>query len=82
MHGVAIGSDVERNRRGRFMGTDRRPFSAIRLHDFDERCWGVVNGDGALVDVDGLSMKLTKAEAQALAAKMNETEPAQQGPGG
>lgn len=51
-----------------------KPFSILRLHSFDERCWGVVDAVGSLVDVDGLSMKMTRHEASELAAKLNDRD--------
>lgn len=48
------------------------PFSVIRLHRFDARCWAVVDANGAIALNDGkLLMRLTKAEADELAAENN-----------
>ncbi|GLK79589.1 hypothetical protein [Methylopila turkensis] len=56
------------------MRQPQKPYRIRKLHDFGDRCWGVVDANGALVDVDGLSMKLQREEAEILAARLNDPE--------
>lgn len=55
------------------MGAFRRQHSIIRLHNRDEFCWGVVDEKGALLNLNGLSMRLTRDEAQIIADDRNAT---------
>ncbi|MFD1705118.1 hypothetical protein ACFSCV_19095 [Methylopila henanensis] len=56
------------------MRQPQKPYRIRKLHDFGDRCWGVVDARGALVDLDGLSMKLQREEAETLAEKLNESK--------
>lgn len=58
------------------MVSDQGPFHIIRLHNRDERCWGVINAKGALIIVkSGLAIRMTRDEAIALASAQNWAEP-------
>lgn len=49
----------------------RRSHSIIKLHDRDDYCWGVVDARGGLLNLNGLSMRLTRQEAQIVADDRN-----------
>ncbi len=57
------------------MPSRAQPHSIIKLHNYGERCWGVVNERGALLSFNGLSMQLTRAEAQIIADGRNRKAP-------
>lgn len=52
-----------------------KPYAATRLHNRTDRGWSVTDARGAIVDDDGLCMKLTKLEADAKADSLNAPDP-------
>lgn len=53
------------------MPSGSKPYTIAKLHSFSERCWAVIDSKGAVVDFNGLFMKLTKAEASTYAQRWN-----------
>lgn len=54
------------------MGEKGKSFSVVRLNDWSNTGWGVVDdASGALVHIDGLALKLTKERASAVADELN-----------
>lgn len=54
------------------MSAKGKSFSVVRLNDWSENGWGVVDdASGALAHIDGLALKLTEARARTVAAELN-----------
>lgn len=54
------------------MSDGRKRYSIIQLNDWSDRGWGVIDETGALIEHDGLALRLTKDEAKAIAAEKND----------